>query len=89
MELYPAESRLMDEANQYHMFVFPPGDPLPIGHKERIVQTPEETSAETGGRAVQRPFAAHHNADGLAEVGPVWAFKDDPKNEWGKERRHE
>ncbi len=30
-ELYPAESRLVDEANQYHLFVAPAGMTLPVG----------------------------------------------------------
>ncbi len=32
IELYPAESRLLDAANQYHLFVFamPDGKPLPV-----------------------------------------------------------
>lgn len=30
IELYPAESRVVDTANQYHLFCFPPGTP---GHE--------------------------------------------------------
>lgn len=48
-ELYPAESRLMDEANQYHLFCFP--FQLPFGYNERVVGTPEQAD-EIG--AVQR-----------------------------------
>ena len=31
MELYPAESRLIDQANQYHLFVFEAGFKIPFG----------------------------------------------------------
>lgn len=41
IELYPAESRLIDEANQYHLWVFtgPEGKPerFPLGTSERQV----------------------------------------------------
>ena len=40
MEIYPAESRLMDTSNQYHLFVFQ--NPIPIGFVRRAVRTPEE-----------------------------------------------
>ncbi len=46
IELYPAESRLVDEADQAHLWVFPVGDPLPIGFQQRRVQTDEERRAE-------------------------------------------
>ncbi|MEM0953330.1 MAG: hypothetical protein AAGI24_04240 [Pseudomonadota bacterium] len=31
IELYPAQSRVVNEANQYHLIVFPPGHKLPFG----------------------------------------------------------
>lgn len=41
VELYPAEDRLLDEANQYHLWCFPLR--LPIGDNNgRRVATPEE-----------------------------------------------
>ncbi len=49
IELYPAESRLVDSANQYHLWVF--DDPefrLPIGFNERLV------TDNPGGNAKQR-----------------------------------
>lgn len=51
VELYPAESRLVDTANQWHLWVF--ADPkyrLPFGYTERLVRT------ESSAGAVQRPF---------------------------------
>ena len=58
MEIYPAETRLMDRANQYHLFVFQTPTrgcphPIPIGFRGRSVSTPEE--AEKHG-AKQREF---------------------------------
>lgn len=37
VELYPAESRLVDEANQYHLWVLPAGERVPFGFNERQV----------------------------------------------------
>ena len=39
IEIYPAESRLMDTSNQYHLFVFQ--HQIPIGFQGRAVRTPE------------------------------------------------
>ena len=53
VELYPAESRVVDAANQYHLFVLPEGERMPFGFTKRHV------SDRTGGGVKQRPFAAH------------------------------
>ncbi len=37
LELYPAESRLVDESNQHHLFVLGAGMNLPFGYNERRV----------------------------------------------------
>ena len=50
IELYPAESRRVDSANQYHLWVFPDGFRLPVGFTERYVT--EETFMDSK----QRPF---------------------------------
>jgi hypothetical protein len=50
-ELYPAESRLVDTANQYHMFVLPAGQKMPVGYAER------EVSDAPFGKNKNRPFA--------------------------------
>lgn len=44
-ELYPCEERLVDEANQYHLWVLPKGERIPIGFEERIVGDVEEAAA--------------------------------------------
>jgi hypothetical protein len=48
VELYPAESRRVDSANQYHVWAFP-GQRLPFGFAERLV-------AEDIPGVTQRPF---------------------------------
>jgi hypothetical protein len=54
IELYPAESRLVDSANQFHLFVLAEaGLRFPFGFQERLV------SGESMGGAVQRPLEDH------------------------------
>jgi hypothetical protein len=52
VEVFPAESRLVDTSNQYHLWVFEDGYQLPFGFGERLVCNSEESSIG----AVQRPF---------------------------------
>lgn len=59
VELYPAESRLVDEANQTHLWVLGAGLLLPIGfHEGRVVSTQEEGRDRYPGaeKARQRPW---------------------------------
>lgn len=37
VEVYPAESRLVDASNQFHLWVYPEGHRLPFGYKARAV----------------------------------------------------
>lgn len=54
VELYPAESRMVDTSNQYHLWATPSGVDWPFGFNSgRLVMTPEEAS-QSG--AKQRPF---------------------------------
>jgi hypothetical protein len=55
LEIYPAESRVVDTANQFHLWVLPPGLRIPFGWNERLVLDAHEL--EIPG-AVQRPLAA-------------------------------
>ena len=60
VELYPAESRKVDGANQYHLWAFP-GYAFPFGQHFREVCTPDENAADSNPfvrAAVQRPFEA-------------------------------
>lgn len=52
IEIYPAESRVVDTNNQYHLFVLPQGCTLPIGYVERDVS---DWVGDTAHK--QRPFA--------------------------------
>lgn len=61
MEMYPAESRLTDGANQYHLFVLPKGMQWPFGFKERLVT--ESLVGNTG----QRPFDDHVKPNDLVD----------------------
>lgn len=52
-ELYPAEDRLMDTANQYYVFCMPPGHTLPVGYSgPRLLIDAEEQEKAVG--SVQR-----------------------------------
>lgn len=46
LELFPAESRLVDQADQTHLWVLPAGDPIGIGFTEREVRTDVERREE-------------------------------------------
>lgn len=51
IEIYPAESRMVDTANQYHLWVFPQGAMIPVGFNDgRLV------AESKYGQAKQRPF---------------------------------
>ena len=50
VEMFPAESRMVDTANQYHLWVLPPGKRFPFGFTQRLV------ASKPGGIAEQRPF---------------------------------
>jgi hypothetical protein len=52
VELYPAESRLVDQANQTHLWVMDEGVELPIGYRERVVKTQEQSRADMTARGV-------------------------------------
>lgn len=53
IEIYPAESRLVDASNQYHLFVMPPGFKFPFGYNERDVS---DQMLPQSGVLKQRPF---------------------------------
>lgn len=53
VELFPADSRLVDEANQYHLWCFMDSDFRFVGVATRLVGGPEEAAAVG---AKQRPF---------------------------------
>lgn len=53
IEIYPAEDRLVDEANQFHLWVLPEGLRVPVGFLDRQVGGTERAAA-IGAR--QRPW---------------------------------
>jgi hypothetical protein len=56
VEIYPAESRLVDTANQYHLWCLPAGYGLGFGFDQRFV-----TDEETVGNSKQEPFPKEPN----------------------------
>lgn len=62
VELFPADSRLMDSANQYHLWVLPEGQAFPFGYWTRIV------SGESANGAKQEPFPPDDCPADLAEM---------------------
>ena len=56
IELYPSEGRLADNANQYHLWAFPPGERIPIGFEDGMVLIDDEdVEAWNQGRGRQEP----------------------------------
>lgn len=63
LEIYPANSRLNDEANQYHLWVFEdPKVRLPMGSFERFVSGSAE-AAEEGARQEDMPAAYRESVE--------------------------
>lgn len=56
VEIYPAESRPTDTANQYHLWVMPSSYQLPFGYSERLVASDGAIDPSNGIAAQQRPF---------------------------------
>lgn len=84
LELYPAESRLMDEANQFHIYCAHPIVNFPFGQQDRTKFTPDEldelhADKPKRERPGQRAFEDHHNGDGCSSEGliqwPKWAME--------------
>lgn len=44
VELYPAESRLVDASNEYHLWVFPEGTRLPFGMADGLITSAAQTA---------------------------------------------
>ena len=62
IELYPAESRVVDTANQYHLYAFVGCGPIPVGFMKGARSDNEMTNTE-GGRSKQRPGSGGNSAD--------------------------
>lgn len=64
VQLFPAENRLVDCSNEFHLWVFPAGFKVPFGYTERLVMDCDE---EVPG-SKQRPLDA--------DVEPTHSFDD-------------
>lgn len=53
VEIFPAESRLVDTANQFHLWVLPEGQRVPFGYERRLVSDGDVAPVMGG---TQRPF---------------------------------
>lgn len=76
VELYPEEGRLVDEVNEFHIYVLHPAANFPFGRQSRATATPEESAKdekgdEIQGRPWQRNFEDHHNAQGCLPKGQI------------------
>ena len=84
VQMFPAQSRMLDTANQYHLWALPAKHLFPVGYEDgRIVDDgsdPEvmkavEEAAEAASHLPnyqsrgQAPREPHHTPDGLSEVG--------------------
>jgi hypothetical protein len=67
IELFPAESRVMDTSNQYHLYCFPDFK-IPLGVKERLIAN------EGGEGARQREFRPEFEPDDI--VTPMQLLKE-------------
>lgn len=62
VEIYPPESRLVDSANEYHLWVFPPGFELPFGFADQLISSDWQIADFNAKREIghhkgrQRPF---------------------------------
>jgi hypothetical protein len=75
LELYPAESRLVDSSNQYHLFVMPEGETFPFGYGDRLVVEGGKFESEYGW-SNQRPFEARHKPNDVITHGE-WKHRAD------------
>ncbi|MGH9427340.1 MAG: DUF7694 domain-containing protein [Terriglobia bacterium] len=57
VEIFPAESRLVDTSNQYFLFVLDSGKSFPLGFQERLVSDSTERARDDSSPVAQRPFS--------------------------------
>lgn len=76
VELFPAESRMVDCANQYHLWCLSSSEyRFPFGFRERAVGTPEEAAA-VGAR--QEPFDTAYDSNDWTETQLAAAWNPEP-----------
>lgn len=73
VELYPAESRLTDSANQFHIFVLADSaQRFPFGFSERLVS--EDTGSKYAHKARQRPWKPDERPPDLTSAAQLDAM---------------
>jgi hypothetical protein len=70
VELFPAESRLLDGANQIHLWVLPAGEKAGIGYFRRAVGTQAELEAELRERGIDPGKARQRDWQPGISTGP-------------------
>jgi hypothetical protein len=86
LELYPAESMLLDTSNQYHIWVLPEGVKSPFGFQERLVagSVGDGIMSESyEGGAKQRSF--EEEPDGCMTLEEFNAYEANQREELEKE----
>ena len=88
VELYPEEGRVVDEVNEFHIFVLHPATNFPFGRQTRATATPgqvEEINKDKAdaGKGWQREFEDHHDADGCLPRGQIGWSDWSPGNSSG------
>ena len=79
VEIYPAESRVHDTANQYHLWCFAPGYQLPFGYADRFVADETNDPRTAAANAKQRAFSPDDKpADCLRGADLPMMFGTDP-----------
>lgn len=56
IEIYPAESRLVDTSNQYWLWCLPEGESFPMGFEERMIVKGHNVAGAPVGESRQLPF---------------------------------
>lgn len=82
-ELYPAESRLVDTSNQFHIFVLPKGDLFPFGYIERKIIKGHKGGWHKG--SSQRDFKINEQPEDAIslEESKDWVYTKIAFNDWG------
>jgi hypothetical protein len=69
VELYPAETRLVDTSNQFYVHVLPPNYAVPVGFNTRLVMKPRPAGDPSGSN--QRPWEAGTQPADAVEAPPA------------------
>lgn len=81
VEIYPARSRVVDEANQFHLWVLPAGCAFPVGFRKGFVLGPEARNRPKASRqrkfSNDDPYAALAQADASAAPA-IWEIFEPP-----------